>query len=262
MQPTLDAKKDVILQILAKLKQFNSIIGNYEKSVLTEDFQYTIRLSNGRIFLSQELVHDYEQSPAFVSNEQLKVAAAKFLASEHGNSDARPVTQIVTNLSTEGSKKQQPSASSSNSGLKWILPLTTIIVLIVIGVYFYNQNERQNQIKLAEDIKTNEENNKARIRNNITAYITAERNEYTYSQLGGIYNLKISVTNNTAYLIDNVKVKIIYIKANGGIWDTRIIDFNMLNPQVKSTIKVADTERGTSIQYEIVSIKSNALGLL
>jgi hypothetical protein len=79
--------------------------------------------------------------------------------------------------------------------------------------------------------------------------------------LGGIYNLKISVNNNTDYLIDNVKVRVIYIKANGGVWDSRIIDFNLLSPHIKSTIKVPDTERGTSVKYEIVSIKSSAVGL-
>lgn len=99
------------------------------------------------------------------------------------------------------------------------------------------------------------------IRNSITSYVTAERSDYQYSGLGGIYNSKISVNNNTDYLIDNVKVIVIYIKANGGVWDSRTVDFNLVGPQTKSTIKVPDTERGASVKYEIVSIKSSALGL-
>lgn len=261
MQPTLDAKKDVILSIIAKLKQFNSLIGNYEKSVLTEDFQYAVKLSNGRIFLAQELVHDYEQSPAFVSGEQLRAAATRFIPSEQGSSSPAPIMQATTTPASQGTKTNHINPTKSSSGLKWLLTVTAIIVLAIIGIYFYNQDERQNQISQQESRKAQEESIKAMVKNNITSYVTAARSEYNYSQLGGIYNLKISVTNSSDYILDNVKVKITYIKADGGVWDVKIIDFNMLNPQTKSTIKVEDTNRGTSIQYEIMSIKSNALGL-
>lgn len=142
-----------------------------------------------------------------------------------------------------------------------LLTLAGIAVLILTSAFVYNQmkhqqheNERQNKINAEEDVK-------AMIRNNITSYVTADRSDYQYNQLGGIYNLKISVNNKTNYLIDNVKVRVIYIKANGDIWDSRIMDFNLLNPNIKSTIRVPDTERGTSVKYEIVSIKSSALGL-
>lgn len=149
---------------------------------------------------------------------------------------------------------------SSSSG-RQLLVLGVFIVLGLVGFYIYNQLQyQQYQSQRQEKINT-EEDKKATIRNNITSYITAERSDYTYSEWGGIYNLKISVTNNTDYLIDNVKVRVIYIKANGGVWDTRTIDFNLLNPQTKNTIKVPDTERGTSVKYEIISIKSAVLGL-
>ncbi len=149
---------------------------------------------------------------------------------------------------------------SSSTGRK-LLIYAGIVVLCLIGYFVYTQiqqqqykNERQNTIDTEED-------SKARISNHINSYVTAERNNYQYRELGGIYNLEISVTNSTDYLIDNVKVRVIYIKANGDVWDSRIIDFSLLDPHSKNTIKVPDTNRGTSVQYEIVSIKSSALGL-
>jgi hypothetical protein len=159
----------------------------------------------------------------------------------------------------------QPKNTANNSkggsfGRK-LLTLAGIVVLILIGAYIYSQMQHQQYENIRQTQVNAEEDAKAMIRNNITSYVTAERSEYQYSQLGGIYNLKISVNNNTNYLIDNVKVRVIYIKANGDIWDSRIIDFNLLSPHTKNTVKVADTERGTSVKYEIVSIKSSVLGL-
>lgn len=149
----------------------------------------------------------------------------------------------------------------SNSSGRRLLVISTLVLLSLIGFYIYNQIQHQQYQNERLEKLNAEEDAKASIRNNITSYVTAERSEYTYSTLGGIYNLKIYVTNNTEYLIDNVKVKLVYIKANGGVWDSRTIDFNLLNPKTKATINVPNTERGTSVKYEIVSIKSAALGL-
>lgn len=149
----------------------------------------------------------------------------------------------------------------SISIVRRLLIIGGVIVLALIGLFIYNQIQHQQYQQYRESTINAEEDTKTMIKKNITSYVTAERNEYTYSELGGISNLKISVTNSTDYVLDNVRVKVIYIKANREVWDSKMVDFNMIDPQTKSTIKVGDTERGTSVQYEIVSIKSNALGL-
>jgi len=63
------------------------------------------------------------------------------------------------------------------------------------------------------------------------------------------------------YLIDQVKVRVIYLKENGDVWNSRNIDLSLTNPQTNSTIKVPDTERGVSVETNIISIKSSELGL-
>lgn len=143
---------------------------------------------------------------------------------------------------------QNPEPDNSLKGNLFLIG--GIILFGLLGFWIFNlinNQQTQNEIE--------------RIRNNITFYVTSENSDYRYSDLGGIYDLSISVNNNSDYLIDEVKVQVIYIKANGDVWDTRIVDFNFLNPHTKNTIKVPDTERGTSIKHEIVSIKSAALGL-
>ena len=166
--------------------------------------------------------------------------------------EQKPVTQ---------QKRFTDNPKQKSSTGRRLLIIGGVIVLVLIGIFIYNQIQYQQYQEDRESRINSEEDTKANIINNITSYVTAERNEYTYSELGGISNLKISVTNSTDYVLDNVRVKVIYIKANGEVWDSKMVDFNMIDPQTKSTIKVGDTERGTSVQYEIVSIKSNALGL-
>jgi hypothetical protein len=250
----LDEKKSVIIQIIYRLKLYNSTIGDYERSVLNADFQYAVKLNNGRITLSQELVHDYEHSPAFVTEDQLKAIAVTFVPSQYMNV-VTPVTkasELHHETPSFSERKIEPAKKSGS--LKTALVLTTIIVLSIVGYFFFSQINTQEKMLQVEDDKSN-------IRNNITTYIVAERNEYTYNPLGGIKNLQISVTNNTNYTVDNIRIKVSYIKANGDLWKNEFLDFNLVAPQTKATIKVPDTNRGTSINYEIVSIKSSALGL-
>lgn len=142
----------------------------------------------------------------------------------------------------------KPKESSSIG--RRLLIFAGIVVLVLIGIFVFKQVENQQH-----------DDSKDTIRNNITSYVTVENNEYTYSKLGGISNLEITVTNNTEFLIDNVKVRVVYIKKNGDVWDSKTIDFNLINPHGQSTINMPDTQRGTDIQNEIVSIKSTALGL-
>lgn len=149
---------------------------------------------------------------------------------------------------------------SSSSGRRLFINIG-LVILGLIGYFIYTQIQHQQYQNDRESEINAEEDTKRMIRNDITSYVIADRSDYSYSEFGGISNLKISVTNNTDYLLDNVQVRVIYIKANGDVWDSKIIDFNLVNPHAKSTMKIGDTSRGTSVQYEIVSIKSSALGL-
>ena len=160
--------------------------------------------------------------------------------------------------------EQKPFENKSvnkSSLFRNLLILAGIIVIIFVGSFIYNQMEHQEAENYRQNIINAEEDLKTKIRNNITTYVTAEHSAYNFNVLGGVSNLKITVRNSSDYLIDNVKVKVIYVKADGDIWGSKIIDFNLLNPNTKTTLKVDDTDRGVKVQIEIVSIKSAALGL-
>lgn len=158
-----------------------------------------------------------------------------------------------------------------NSKLRWLLFTPVILLLGVMAALYQHDEQAAAAIKeepakkvkesSKEDVTNNNESIKRKIRNNIRAYVKAESNTYQHSKLGGISDLKITVTNSTDYTIDKVHVKITYIKANGGIWETRYEDFYSIKPNASATNKIPDTKRGTSVQYEIATIKSKALGI-
>lgn len=144
---------------------------------------------------------------------------------------------------------------------RWLFLLIVLIALGLIGYFIYRkfqdwkyQNISQNPITTVTDPRTE-------IRNNLNSYIKVETNQYNYNEFGGISNLVITVANNTDYLIDNVMVNVIYLQGNCEVLDTKVIEFNYLGPQSKNPINVPNTIIGTCIKYEIVSIKSKALGL-
>ena len=154
---------------------------------------------------------------------------------------------------------QNKNNVEDKKNLKSKIARASLIVIVfllftVIGfrIYIAFQEQQKQDASFAR---------KSLVRKNIQQYVTAQINNYTYRLIGGISNLKVTATNNSEFLIDNVKVKVNYIKIDGGIWDTKIIEFKNLQPNTNDIIAVDDTPRGVSVQYEIISIKSSELGL-
>ena len=251
--PQLDEKKAVIILLLNSLRQLNPEIGNYEKSILNENFQYAVKLNNGRIILSSEIVQDFELSPKFVTEDRLRAAATEFIPSQQVLTPKIPANTVTKEIPHTQSYST-PVIKKNRSTLKGLLILTIIVVLALVGYFVYNQIDRQNHVTEIEDTKS-------RVRNNITDYVTAGTNQYKYSSLGGIYGLVISIKNTSDYMLENVKIRLTYIKANGEVWTNVDYDFEMLGPLSEGTIKVPDTNRGVSVKVRVVSVKSNALGL-
>jgi len=150
------------------------------------------------------------------------------------------------------------------SSLRWILLAPVVILLSLMAAMM--THEKQAAIKGSpkeepKEVVNSDNSTKRKIRNNIRAYVKAESNTYQYSKFGGISNLKINVINTSDYTLDRVRVKITYVKANGGVWETRDECFYAVKGNSTETHRIPDTKRGTSVEYEIASIKSKALGL-
>ena len=96
-------------------------------------------------------------------------------------------------------------------------------------------------------------------RNNWHEFITLEKNKYTYNDLGGIYNLKLNVTNRTDYEIDEVTAQIVYIKTNGDVWKTIEVPIYSIGSNSNKVEPIPDVERSTSVEIQITGIRSKAM---
>jgi len=90
----------------------------------------------------------------------------------------------------------------------------------------------------------------------IAARLTLSANEYNVGSFGGIRNLKMTLHNDSEYLLDKVTVEIQYLNPEGIILKTDNIFFQSLPPGDKATIAVDKTKRGVKVEYKIVRIDS------
>jgi len=95
-------------------------------------------------------------------------------------------------------------------------------------------------------------------RNNWRNYITATSNRYTYSELGGISDLAVVVYNQTDKTIDEIQVRVDYIKANGGKYKSETVSVTNIGANSSKSVYAPTSERGTSVKMEIESIMAKS----
>jgi hypothetical protein len=124
------AKKDVIISLLDRLRIYNIEIGEYQKSLLTPDFTYSVKLTNGRILLSDDLVDSFEQLTDSLTDQQYKRAAEGFIAN-----DPKP----------DLTSQSEPTRTTEYSAVRTNIPKSVWIVIIVValvgGWIFLSSNE-------------------------------------------------------------------------------------------------------------------------
>lgn len=94
---------------------------------------------------------------------------------------------------------------------------------------------------------------------NIASKLQLKPNEYTVVAFGGIRNLKMTLQNDSRYLLDKVSVEIRYLNPEGKVVKTETIDFNFVQPGAEATVAVKKTSRGIKLDYKITSIESKEL---
>jgi hypothetical protein len=88
--------------------------------------------------------------------------------------------------------------------------------------------------------------------------INATNSNYGIGFLGGIKDLKVSITNRSNYHIDEAIAKVTYIKANGGIWKIKLVAVQGIPAHDSKEQSVPDVGRGKKVKvslYKVVSKK-------
>ncbi len=79
MQKSTDYTNGVI-GVVNLARKFNNEIGVYSEHFINENFQFIVRLSNGRLKMSTEIAQDYEAQPTSVTGDRVKAVADTFVA--------------------------------------------------------------------------------------------------------------------------------------------------------------------------------------
>jgi len=122
------------------------------------------------------------------------------------------------------------------------------------GLQELDEKERQKiALEHAQEIINRE------YRNNWSKYITYQSSDFKVGFFGGISDLEITVTNNTESILDEVDIKIDYIKESGDLWETKEVVVSNIQPGTSKTVKAPETSRGIKIKTAITSITAKSL---
>lgn len=178
------------------------------------------------------------------------------------------------NIDIPKDKSSQIKSKKELQTIIYVLIGAGVFLLIVFLLSYFNAskhdavekakietvNDIENQmLQIEEEKKNAEEKNKKKIRNNFFNYIIASRSTFMYKEIGGISDLYITITNNTDYKLDNVEVLVSYIKTNGQVYKNETIQFNNISSQSWQKLKAPNSDRGTGVEYTIISIISTEL---
>ncbi len=95
-------------------------------------------------------------------------------------------------------------------------------------------------------------------RNNWRSFIEVSSNNYTYSEIGGISDLAVVVYNNTDKVVDEVQVRVDYIKASGGKYKSETVQVTNIGAKSSKSVYAPTSDRGTSVKMEIESIMAKS----
>jgi hypothetical protein len=98
-------------------------------------------------------------------------------------------------------------------------------------------------------------------RKNIYEQVRIEASAFKVGVFGGVSDLDITLINSSLYTLDQVAVEVKYFGMEKKLVKTQTIIFNNVPPGKRRTLEVPKTSRGITIDYNVISINSKALGL-
>lgn len=105
---------------------------------------------------------------------------------------------------------------------------------------------------IAKDIKVDE------AVKNITRFLKVNV-AFKDKRIGGIENVKVTVSNTSDFKMEQVTVKLSYLK-KGTVYSTQTVNIYELQPHATATVTAPDGASGNSVAGVIYKVKSEALG--
>lgn len=96
-------------------------------------------------------------------------------------------------------------------------------------------------------------------RQNWQNYIHVTLNNYKTGLFGGVHDIKVLVTNDTEFPLDNVVVSLLYYKSSGKLFKTEHVTLVQIKPKSSSSAAAPDSRKGMSVKLQLLRITSQAM---
>jgi hypothetical protein len=239
-----------IKSLLQKVKIFNRDIGTYQIFAITDNFDYVVKLSNGKILFKLEELQDDGMDA--LTAERLQAIATRFVSS------TAPTTsqQQTTTQSKQTTPQTQPTKKKSSIGKQVLI---TIIVLIVIisGLIFINNINYSNSgynsgSSYEEKIMTIEEIERSQPTNFLSANGTYNENFW-----GDKIKIQGRIKNSaTVAIYKDAVIKVIYYsKTKTVLGSENYTIYEVFSPHSTKNfeLKVTNYKDVNSIGLDVVS---------
>jgi hypothetical protein len=90
-------------------------------------------------------------------------------------------------------------------------------------------------------------------------YIHVSLNNYKTGLLGGVHDIKVIVTNDSEFPLDNVVASVQYYRANGKLFKTETVDVNNIKAKSSSGASAPDSRKGMSVKLVLNRITSQQM---
>jgi hypothetical protein len=155
----------------------------------------------------------------------------------------------------------QPPRVQSRISAKTGFSVMSVLILFLIGAIGMSWIDNREK-KAKEEAKIDQrEYEKEYTKDHIQELVHVTPSTYSVGLLGGVSGLKVSLTNGSEFLMDVVSVEINYIKANGSIFKTEVLNFSNLKPHTCQTQHAPESKRGSKIECNVSYVKSVEIGL-
>ncbi len=96
-------------------------------------------------------------------------------------------------------------------------------------------------------------------RQNWKNYIHLSLNDYSTGFLGGIKNIKVTISNQTDYALDEATAVVNYYRASGELFKSETIHVKNIPPQKSRQVNAPDSRRGMSVKARLTRITSRTM---
>lgn len=175
--------------------------------------------------------------------------------------------------------------------MRFIVPVILIVLLTIVGISAYRDNQRVRKI-LAENTRLINENRELRnslslshrtaqqitdrrdiqfqqqatfvdrreyFRKNWKQYISVNGGDYKTGLLGGIKQLEITVRNQTEFPLDNAVVSVQYLKNNGDVFKTEQYTVNNIPAKGVQKVQASNSRKGNKVNIRLLSVTSQPM---